>query len=169
MNASQRSVKTWDVASGAALGTSATTFWNTSADMSPDGSLLALGSNTGAVELWNVATRETLPLPRFHSERVVVRFSPDGTTLATGSTDHSLILWNVRSREVTCELHFPWPVRVLEFSPDGKTLATGEVRTVTLLRVSDGLEVTRWEGSTDVIMPSRSLPTVASSPAEGRT
>lgn len=52
-----------------------------------DGALAAVGSDDGAIRLWNVARRQAY----------TVAFSPDGTRLATGGDDLAVKLWDVES------------------------------------------------------------------------
>ncbi len=96
----------------------------------PDGKTLALASQEGTVQLWDVATGKLLvSLPGHSSAVSAVVFSPDGRTLASGSGDETVRLWNVQTRRELMQLD-PGTVdlgavRTLAFSPDGKHLLAG--------------------------------------------
>jgi WD40 repeat protein len=67
-------------------------------DLDKDERLLAIGTNEGHVEIWDVPTRSRLALTMGHSQLAAgVAFSPDGSLLATGGDDGALKLWEVPS------------------------------------------------------------------------
>ena len=69
-----------------------------SAVLSPDGKLLASGSDDQTVRLRKSHTGECLSILSGHNDRIwSVAFSPDGQTLATGSTDQTIRLWEINS------------------------------------------------------------------------
>ena len=96
---------------------------------SPDGRLLATGSDEGTARVWDTATGEHLRTLAGHAGGVRgVAFSPDGRLLATASRDGTARLWDPAAgkhlRTLTGHAGTLWGVA---FSPDGRLLATASV------------------------------------------
>jgi WD40 repeat protein len=98
-------------------------------DISSDGTLLAVGTADGTVQLWDTGTGEPVGEPIRGPEGYVnsLKFSPDGNTLAAGLTSGQTWVWDItnRLRPVTSVLlqtptQAVWAVA---YSPDGRSLA----------------------------------------------
>jgi WD40 repeat protein len=108
---------------------------------SPDSKRLAVGTQDGAVELWNPAAKKLLISFQANGGDGAVgdlAFAPDGKTLAVDVESLKLFevedLGDIVMRDACSE----WPNHTgrgggLYYSPDGKALATGRYGTVELL------------------------------------
>lgn len=71
----------------------------TSASLSSDETLLAIASDMGVMQLWDMATRTPLTEAfTAHSSTIFsIAFNPDGTKLASGGDDLLVLIWDVPS------------------------------------------------------------------------
>ena len=96
-------------------------------DLSPDGSLLAMGVEPDRLLLVDATSGKVLRVLRGHAEAVLaVRFSADGTKLASSSADRTTIVWDVTTGEIFERLQLgDGDSQGLAFSPDDATLYSG--------------------------------------------
>lgn len=110
------------------------------ADISPDGSLVAVGVDASAesaeeaIFLWDTFTGEMVAaLPGHYPE---VEFSPDGRWLAYRSASSTITLWDVGTHQPVFEIK--GPSDELVFSPYGEILAAEDGQSIVLYELPDG-------------------------------
>jgi WD40 repeat protein len=75
----------------------------TSVAFSPDGQILASGSEDGTVILWDTATNQPIGIPFHQTDSNLgitsIAFSPDGRFLASSDYDGIIVVWDVSFRD----------------------------------------------------------------------
>ena len=141
-------VRLWDMATRASIGTLEDGGYVKSVAFSPNGTTLASGSENATVKLWDVATRTSIGTLQDRGGVQSVAFSPDGTTLASGARGSTVRLWDVATRTNINTLTYSMNPTVWDvaFSPDGETLASGATDSaVKLWDVATGANIATFE------------------------
>jgi len=110
--------------------------------ISPDGKLLASGSEDRTIQLRDLASKTNVVTLRGHADAVnALAFTRDGTRLASGSADKTVKLWDVATRRIVAQFtNHAAAVTSMAFSPDGKRLAVG----------TDGASAKLWDVATSL-------------------
>ncbi|MEW6498220.1 MAG: serine/threonine-protein kinase [Cyanobacteriota bacterium] len=128
--------------------------------ITPDGEILASGSDDKTVKLWQLATGQMICTLKGHSKSVAsVAISSDGEILASGSEDKTIKLWQLTTGlqigKLTLGNWFSGDsgcVYAIAISPDGEMLvslsSSGEVK---LWNLKSGQEIQRLRGDTSWI------------------
>ncbi|MCP4536333.1 MAG: WD40 repeat domain-containing protein [Chloroflexi bacterium] len=134
------------------------TGWVHSVAFSPDGRLIASGSQDETVRLWDVSTAlgagsQNVRWPLQNTSPVLcVTFSFDGRTMAWGSEDSTIHVRDVARSQKLHQFKSPaGQVRSVAFSPDGRFLASTSVNTVTMWDVASGREIRQLKGHTEIV------------------
>lgn len=120
---------------------------------SPDGKLLAVGTEDWLARVFEVAAGRTLHTLPCDGEIYSAAFSPNGKVLATGSKDGMAKLWDVEKGKVLKDLiNHEEMVQALAFSSDGMFLASGSYdNTARIWEVSTGRQLTVLEGHSEMV------------------
>jgi len=119
---------------------------------SPSGDLLAAGTATGDIRIYQVPGGIPLLVCQGHADGVwSVTFNLDGSLLASSSDDQTIRLWNTSTGQCLQVLHgHSNRVRTVAFSPDNRVLASGsDDATIRLWDVNTGQSLRTLRGHSD--------------------
>lgn len=103
-----------------------TDLWATSVQYSLDGDMLAVGLQSGDIQLWRVSNWQLESTLSGHTNRVSrILFSPNHQQLISASYDLNIIIWDLASGEIVKKIPaHPQPIRDIAISKDGRILAS---------------------------------------------
>ena len=139
-------IRIWDIATQtmtATLGRESVT----ALTFSPDGKMLASGTDNYTIQLWDVVTMQNIATLEGHTYGITsLAFSPDGKMLASGAGDKTIKLWDIVTRQNIATLtHKSYHVPFLAFLSDGKILASRIKRFVKLWDVETQTLINTFE------------------------
>jgi len=111
-----------------------------------DDSLLAFGSSSDQIEVWDTSTWQRLWSGSHDDSIHRIAFSPDNRYLATASFDHTARLWDAATGNEIGRLDFGYWVYGLDFSSDSQMWAAGSFdRKAILANTSNGQIIKEFE------------------------
>lgn len=140
-------VHIWDLATGSEIGRTSLGSFGGAADLSPDGTRLAVGDSSSDLTVWDVATVEPVMSANHDSMITSVAISPDGDFVAaTGPPSTVARVWRISDSDVVRTIAVDASNGLLKvaFHPDGDRIMTaGRDGSVRFWRLGDGAEVGR--------------------------
>lgn len=127
---------------------------------SPNGKILACGSEDSLIRVWDVQTQKILFRLAGHEQDIYsLEFFDHGRKLASGSGDKTVKLWDLNTQKCLNTLHAGTPdstkdsgITSLSVSPNGKFLAAGSLdRLIRIWSLPSGAPVDVIEGHSDSI------------------
>ncbi|MCI0639578.1 MAG: protein kinase [Gemmataceae bacterium] len=148
-------VGVWDINSGQAhFRVKAHTSWTSSLAFSPDGRILATGSNDRTIHLLDAATGQVLKTLEGHTDAIMgLAFSSDGHRLFSGSLDRSITIWDVDSgRQIkTLKGHSNGVTRIALSQDNQRLASSSHDNTVKIWDVNSGQELHTLTGHSDIV------------------
>jgi WD40 repeat protein len=110
---------------------------------SPDGRLLATGSDEFGVQFWETATGHLHRNASTEERTYTVAFAPDGKTLASGGREGTVLFEDVATGTRMASLRVPGRLACVVFAPNGRLFATA----------TTGDKVQVWDSATRTELP----------------
>lgn len=130
-----------------------------SAELSPDGQMLAVGSSVG-IWIYDAHTLEPVKLLKGHTDIVqAVAWSPDGSQIASGGWDNTLRLWDVNSGEQIGIIEINDQFLAVAWSPTGEQImATTWGSPILIFEVATTRQIGELVGFEDTVQHLRFSP-----------
>lgn len=123
---------------------------------SPDGKMIASGSDDTTIKLWNFETGKEIGSLGENSSNWFagvksIAISPNGKILASGSEDKNIKVWElITGKEIYTISGHSGAIRSVSISPDGQLLASGsDDKTVKIWQLNTGKEISTFTGNSD--------------------
>ncbi|MFB2837050.1 TIR domain-containing protein [Floridanema evergladense] len=119
--------------------------------VSPDGKIVASGSEDNTIKLWNQDGKLLKTLTDHKGSVNYLAFSPDGKQMASASVDETIKLWKPDGTLLKTLTGHNSKVEAVAFSPDSQTLASASNGKTVKLWKSDGTLLKTLTGHTEAV------------------
>ncbi|MGH9967539.1 MAG: PQQ-binding-like beta-propeller repeat protein [Pyrinomonadaceae bacterium] len=144
-------INLWNVVTGAQLRSLDVGNGVFSLAFSPDGKMIACGSEL-LIQLWDATTGKELSELQHFGQVNSVAFSPDGKVIVSGSADHTIKLWSAETgAQLRALIGDENVVTSVAVSPDGKLIVSGGGNTVRLWDAASGKQLRSFVGHTAMV------------------
>ncbi len=121
--------------------------------VSPDGSLLASGSQEGEILLWETATRKIISRLKEHKDEITsLAFSPDNLFMASSSVDGQIIVWDTETNKVVKKMDGGAGVLAVAFADGGNSIVSaGDDNLIRIWNAKTGENIGKLAGHQDMV------------------
>jgi len=125
--------------------------WATSVQFSTNGNILAIGVNSGDIQLWDWKKETNIATLKGHKAKISkIIFSNSDRLLFTASYDQHVIVWDLNQQDIIKDIAaHPVPVNDIAVSSDGRTLIScADDQLIRIWDVASGTKIheMRFEG-----------------------
>jgi WD40 repeat protein len=153
-SSNDRTVRLWDIDTGAVVNVLKLPYPVDAIDYSPDGRTLVTAGTDGTVQLWD--TRAATSVARFEGTGYPlfsVAYAPDGRNVAAAGKDRVVYLWNTGNGNRRALEGHRGEINALAFRPGGKMLVSaGADRSIHVWDVESGQETSTLSGHKDLVL-----------------
>lgn len=102
------------------------------------GQLIAIGSDDGALEVFEVRTGKVVASAKLEPRITAMAFSRDGRLVSAGDEDGTVLVFEARGGNVAGRLKVHGPVHQVDFSRDGEKLAASSGDAISVFEARGG-------------------------------
>ncbi|MFN6519026.1 MAG: AAA-like domain-containing protein [Nostoc sp. CreGUA01] len=142
----------------------------TSANISPNGKIIAVGNEEGNIELYKIDGTLIIRLLGHEGWVTSISFSPDGENIASGSDDQTIKLWKNDGTLIKTFNGHTGRINAVNFSRDGKIIASGSSDQTVKIWQRNGTLINTFVGHGDSVVSvswSQDKNIIASGSADG--